>query len=228
MDGAIPMTDSETTTTEPEPTPPTDAAPVNDDAARQRLAALRALDLQRQRMETKQSSARTKWRDKLTALTQAMNELIDQPPPDVAKLAKERLTQIRAKFSEREEAESDKAAEMSALKATLDKLEQAIIELIRTDYSTPQQHLAFGQAVGRIAMTDETTRQVYKALKDAVHEGATLDDDMAELQRRITDLGADMRFDPEAPTETDETAASSEPVPEEPTESPPAEAAANE
>jgi hypothetical protein len=113
---------------------------------------------------------------------------------------------------------------MAGLKAALDKLEQAIIELIRTDYSAVQQPLPLGEKVGAIAMTDQTTREVYKALRDSIDEGATLTDDMAELQKRISEMGADMRFEPAAPEDLEP---SSEPEAEPATEDEPPAAAAN-
>ena len=190
-----------TAQTETEETPPT----VSD---AMRLTAIRAFTMRIERLELQVKATKQKYREKLTELTQSMNELIDSDAPH-GEEAHERLVEIRDAFKTRETAQGEKKGELSSLKAKIDQSVTARYELIMSE-GTEQMTLGFGSE-REPWLTKDSARELSLAIQEVEQDSVELSPEMEALRGRLRDMGIDqLRLVSDSDAEEDEEVDDSE------------------
>ena len=165
-------------------------SPIESMDAVRRLAALRILDARKERLDLRLKAKRKEWADALGEQTKALHETIEQPNPGKLKEAKDRLDRIRSLYERRKEMENEKKKEIDAITTQTNRVEAAIVELIRSDPDDMQQELELDdKASPTLNMTADTAKEVGEAIQDLTREGAEITADVEDLKTQLKDMG---------------------------------------
>jgi predicted ribosome quality control (RQC) complex YloA/Tae2 family protein len=157
------------------------------DAVR-RLAALRALDARKERLDLTLKATRKQWADTLTEKTQTLHKLIEKPNP-AKKDCANRLNEIREAFEARQEAEKQKQREVDEITSRQKKVEAAMVELIRHDPEDDQMTLDVENTEDGLGMTTDTATAVNDAIGDHVKQGGEMSPDLEDLKGQLDGMG---------------------------------------
>lgn len=176
-------------------------------SAEERLLTLRLLISRKQRLDNQMKAVKAKWRDILDEKTRAISALIDPEVPVDPDMALPRLIELRDTWKSRQHAETEKAAEVSKVKAQIEKTEATWYEVLMTSNSAEQLPLPSGLGASDPWITADVASTVNEELASLQSAGAEFSPDMESLRARLDAIGVgSIRLVPSEVASTDDEA----------------------